>query len=344
MQSEMQRLLDQQNALQISNTEQHNVTVAQSRLHESNVLSAIQALNNSVTTNGEESARHQGTLAEGLVRSLSEIQAQVSEILVRQNSILSSQKVQVAAAHIEASDAGLLVGIMRHELQQQLKPLYDQIGREHIDRVVNAFFAKIVERRLFEDDHILIAKNKDSRMSNIPNPNQQQGVTVVNEMRSTSPLNSHASIRARKIVLFSTSHIVNTRFGVLTFRLKKYRHRTPGTAANNVYFTLAVDILPQLRICSRGFSAIYSSGPDLDGYHSIFPSVSVINIIPHGSEAHNLIVGDDLKNFRLLLDRGVVGVWDQLQSGRNLLEVCIIRYFSTYTCNKANEIRCPRWP
>lgn len=328
LRSQLQELAAEQNAVCIRSTEERNQDVIHSRAHEKHVLAAIQDLHDLVAQHGSESTHHQNALSGEVARSFSEIKTQLTEISTRQDGILSLQKVQVATAQIEATDDGSrLAQVIRHELQQQLAPLVAHIGKEHVDRVANAFSSQVVENNVVEDDPISTAKSsKDSRVSNMPNLDHLPGEAVIEGIRSKSTSSNHTSIRPRRILFFSISHCIYTRFGVLIFRIKKYPQCMSATPSNHVYFTLAVEILPWPRISSRGFSAIYSSGPDLDGYRSIFPSISMINIIPLESEAHRLIVRDDLRGLRLLLERGVVGIWDRGEDGWNLLEVCMFSF------------------
>ena len=326
--SDMQLLLNQQNALQANNAEQHDAAAAQACLSERSVLTSIQALNDMISNNYEESARRQDKFAYDVVGNLSEIQAQMAEILARQDNILSSQKVQVANAQIEASDATVLAQIVRHELQHQLKPLLGQVGREYIDRVANAFSSDTVETCLFKEDEALVtAPNRDDSLLNISSPVSSSREVGDSQERSMSPSNNNRSLRRRNIPLTYTFHQIQTKFGLLSIRLKRYWQRTPGqylpgTDHNHTYFTLQVDIVPCFWISSRGLSAIYSSGPDPQGYNDILPSISTINIIPNTSSIYPIIISDDVRGLRLSLEQGDVTIRDQGLEGLNLLEVC----------------------
>lgn len=294
---------------------------AQCDLHQSEIITSINELRELLVSNDAAAASCQDTVA----RNLSEIQIQVADALAQQNTILSSRKLQMVEADVEAKNADILARLVRFELRQQLDPLIGQFDRatEHIDRIATAFACEAAAKGLFETDSSLSTRQ-------MADPTQFKRATALEPPQSVAPDNASVaplpklkkSLQPRPVFLSSTTHHIFTRIGDLSIRLKTYRLRGPVSDRQRTYFELRAHLIPQPWLCSRGVSAMYSSGPDRHGYFSICPSIALVNIIADSKVFNSILINDDLMGFRLLLDRHQIGIWDLDFDGYNLLEVC----------------------
>lgn len=325
LQSQMQLLSNQQNGLLENNIENRDELLTQFHSHESHVVASIRALSEMIARNDVEAADRQVEFAGGMARGISEVQTQVAVILARQNNILSSQRLLVAKANAKANDPDILARLVRIELRQQLEPLLEKIdgAREHIDRVATAFSSEAVANLAFETEGSPSATNRtDAMQLDVHSLATRQREPVLEAMCSSLPADSPICLQPGTICLSSTQHYISTGFGALLIWVKTYRLSKCGIGGRRTYFQLRADILPRPRLCSRAFSALYSSGPDHRGYFSICPSISIKNIVSYDSEAFGLMTKDDPVRFRQLIQTGCLGIWDVSEVGLNLLEVC----------------------
>lgn len=288
-------------------------------------MTPIREVHELVVRNDAEAADCLRIFADNTARGLSEIQTQVAKILAHQNSIMSTQRLQIASANAAVNDADILARLIRLELRQQLEPLLDKMdgARDHIDRIAAAFSSNAISEGLFKTEKTSLAHEAgDDTQAEIPRVPSTQREAMVDATYVPSMLRSPTTLKNRKICQSSVTYRLSTRVGELCIRLRIYRQRKPGTDSRGTYFQLRADIIPQPWLCSRGLSTTYSSGPNHQGYYDICPSISIINVREYQSEFAGLMRDDDPKRFRLILETGRIGIWDTDEDGFNLLQVC----------------------
>lgn len=325
LQQQMQKISSQQNGLAQRITRHHEALATQFHPQDSHLLASVWEIHKLVVQNDCKAVASQRTFAESTTRRLSDMKTQIAEILSHQNSIISTQSLQVANAEAGVNDADTLARLIRLELRQQLAPLLEKMdgAREHIDRIAASFSSNAVSTGLFKTDKSCLApKSGDDTHCEIPSITNISSKAGVDVACPQSGLQWPVTKKNRKIFQSNVTHHVTTRVGELFINLRTYRQRRPGTDSRGIYFQLRVDIIPRAWFSSRGLSALYSSGPNHEGYYSLCPSISVINMIDFKPEFIVLMQQDNLARLRLFLETGRLGIWDVNENGSSLLEVC----------------------
>lgn len=224
-----------------------------------------------------------------------------------------------------AESPDLLGRIIRAELRQQLEPVLHQLqGTEQtVDRI-----ALMVSR---EAHALALAKNTVSNgaddfpgygghpawASNQDNSwkTQTPGIEVSHwQMVYQNP-------KSRDAILSQLWHVIDIKIGEVKIETTTYRAKITNTHTNTKCFRLKITFIPRAWIFLRGFSAMYSSGPNGHGYYDICPSILTFRIIPNDSPIWSPFEDDDVPGLKKLLNEGHLTLRDRCISGFTLLHV-----------------------
>ena len=350
LRDDVKRLSLDQNTLSGSFKRHNEKTVSQSEQRDNQIIAMIRELQNMITRQEVQAADRSEALKVA-VDSLSAVQADVSAVLSRQNDILSSSQrlERVFESHIQeirpfresrptsrfqstaastsstnlaADNADILARILRAELKQQLEPVLQEVdgAREQIEQLVLAISARANYQAIFQTT----AESTTGFESH--DGAQRKKPDLINEVDGTGPSTLAVNNRAgspihKEIPLFTYSYYMATKLGKLTINLRTYRLRNVIISSQTRFFRLRVTFIPRPWLCSRGFSALYSSGPNSHGYYDICPSIMPFRIISEDSPIMDLIRADDVIGFRSLVAQGQLSLREQSECGNDLLTV-----------------------
>jgi hypothetical protein len=259
------------------------------------------------------------------------MQPQLQENFDRvENGITQKLAIHISETLIAADNPHSLGWIVRNELKRQLTPFSDDFRRisDLLDQTANFVSHQTHDLDIFQSEdcetthtHVPIQSLTNTSTPEVSMGTSQELVTHHKSSMTLSDLSENNQLRPRKVLLFSTYHLIETMIGKLVIQVTSYRLSSSMSHHDTKHFQLKITFTPKKQLSLHGLSLAYSSGPDNMGYYDILPRIQVFSVIPDDSHVWSIIWNDHLTGFMKLLHQREISLRDRDSAGYNLLFV-----------------------
>ncbi|KAJ2979054.1 hypothetical protein NQ176_g3478 [Zarea fungicola] len=258
LQQQMQKISSQQNGLAQRITRHHEALATQFHPQDSHLLASVWEIHKLVVQNDCKAVASQRTFAESTTRRLSDMKTQIAEILSHQNSIISTQSLQVANAEAGVNDADTLARLIRLELRQQLAPLLEKMdgAREHIDRIAASFSSNAVSTGLFKTDNVDQEQTAEGYIFNCESILfLELGLALEGSLLCTHLVRITKDFKPEFIVLMQQDNLARLRLFLETGRLGIWDVNENGSSLLEIALIFAAPSIVQFLLRDSGYGA-----------------------------------------------------------------------------------------